>query len=140
MTGAIVEARMHFFMQQHLDYEHLRPRPTNQAVSSSLSSRNWAWVFLLSGGYALACIPGVLLFERLGWPDDLLNLTSFFSCLICLGGAWQYLLIRRAEGNDGTSRDAALVILARIAVGLTVAFVLFFVVVVILWMVTMHHF
>ena len=127
-------------MQQHLNYEHPRPWPKHdEAASSSVSSRTWAWAFLLSGGYALACIPAVFLFERLRWPDDPIHLTSFFACLICLGSASQYLTIRRAEDHDRSATRVSLRLLARLAIGVTVGLLLFVLVVMVLWMVTMNE-
>jgi cytochrome b subunit of formate dehydrogenase len=43
----------------------------------------YRWLWLVSGSYALACIPAILVVERLGWNQRPLHLTQWIAVVIC---------------------------------------------------------
>lgn len=90
----------------------------------SQSARTWAWTFLLSGGYALACIPAVFLFEHIGWEDAPLHITSFLACIICAVSAAMYLNASRASMDGATRAVKTMRMIAYLALALTAGFLL----------------
>ena len=82
------------------------PPPQTQPLSyeparRGESGRPWARAFLFSGGYALACVPAVFLFERMRWWEAPLHITSFGACVICAVSAVRYLWASRKDSDGG---------------------------------------
>ena len=96
------------------------------------SQRQWAWGFLLSGVYALACIPAVFIFEHLKWEDAPLHMTSFFACIVCVVSAVMYLWTGRAAAGENVEPSGGTRTLAYIAIALAGGFLLLWVIVVVL--------
>jgi hypothetical protein len=72
----------------------------------------------------LACIPVVLVFERLHWEDAILHITSFLACCACAVSALMYVQAGRTPGagyqtNSVVYKLACLVILLTAAAVLT---------------------
>ncbi len=96
------------------------------------SRRQWAWGFLLSGVYALGCIPAVFIFEHFRWEDAPLHITSFFACIICLVSAVMYLWTGRAAAGENVETSGGTRTLAYIAIALAGGFLLLCAIVVVL--------
>jgi hypothetical protein len=96
------------------------------------SRRLWAWGFLLSGVYALACIPAVFVFEHLRWEEAPLHITSFFACIVCVISAIMYLWSGRAAGGESVGASSRTRTLAYIAIALAGGFLLLCAIVVVL--------
>jgi hypothetical protein len=65
------------------------PTPQRLPLSGAL--------FLSAGVYVLACIPAVILFEAMGWPQWLIHSSQFFACLLCFGAAIVYLIAAKRD-------------------------------------------
>jgi uncharacterized membrane protein YqhA len=100
----------------------------------------WARAFILSGAYALACIPAVFVFERLGWSEAPLHTSSFFACILCVISASMYLWTTRASVTGESPRHHVTKILAYIALALAGGFLLLVVLLIILLTSTMDDF
>src|SRR4051812_6993746 len=94
----------------------------------------WAWAFLLSGGYALACIPAVFVFEHFDWFEAPLHLSSFAAWVICPISAIFYLWRNRGGGERRTLAARRTRTLAYLAIGVSSAALLFVIGLVILIM------
>jgi hypothetical protein len=71
-------------------------------------TRFWAGGFLVSGIYALACIPAVFLIEHFQWWEwqAPIHLTSFCACIACITSALMYLLMSRRRQTGQTPTRA----------------------------------
>jgi hypothetical protein len=56
--------------------------------------------FLLSGLCALACLPAILVAERLAWSERPLHATQMIACLLCFLTSTAYLLRNRTAPRN----------------------------------------
>ena len=61
------------------------------ATSGRSDPRPSTRVFLLSGIYALLCIPGILLAERNGWSQRPFHSTQWLAVAVCLVSSAKFL-------------------------------------------------
>lgn len=118
------------------------PPPLQYAMAPRrrISRRQWAWGFLLSGFYALACIPAVFIFERFQWDEAPLHITSLFACIICVASAITYLRSCRASAGNEVESRGGIRTLAWLAIVLAGGFLLLFALVVVLLARSMKNF
>jgi hypothetical protein len=63
-------------------------------MSIKASSR---WLFLVTGFYALACAPAILLAEHFSWPESSLHTTQFLAVVLCLPASVVFLWSTRGS-------------------------------------------
>jgi hypothetical protein len=122
VVGAAAASERPYVMQPQAE----PPAPLQYATAPrrGASRRQWAWGFLLSGTYALACIPAVFIFEHFRWDAAPLRITSFFACVICVVSASVYLWSSRASAGNEVDTHSGTRTLAWLAIVLAGGFLL----------------
>ncbi len=82
-------------------------------------------LFLFPGVVAALCAPGILLAERLDWPESPFHVTQLLACLLCLPLAALYLLVARRRRAEGAAIPPARMVLAWLAAMLTAGWLAF---------------
>ena len=59
------------------------------------------WLFLVSGFYALACAPAILIAEHFSWPQSPFHQTQFIAVLLCLPASLAFLWSTRGSRFGG---------------------------------------
>ena len=95
-------------------------------VNSSLDSitdmnitKSSKLLFLTTGGYALLCMPAILLAEHYGWPQTPFHLTQIVATLLCFPASVLFLWLTK---GTRFSWHRSLGIVAAILSGLWVVF------------------
>ncbi len=78
------------------------------------------WAFLVTGIYALACAPAILLAERFGWRESVFHQSQFIAVLLCLPASAVFLWSTRGS-RFGVHRWLAVV--ATVLCGLWLALI-----------------
>lgn len=63
----------------------------------------WAASFLITGVYALLCLPAVFVFEHFRWRERPLHTSVFLACVACVAAAAMHLRVS-AIGASNPSR------------------------------------
>jgi len=59
------------------------------------------WLFLVTGFYAVACAPGILIADHFSWPQSLFHRTQFIAALLCLPACLVFLWNTRGSRFGG---------------------------------------
>jgi hypothetical protein len=67
-------------------------------MSISTSSR---WLFMVTGFYALGCIPAIFVAEHFDWPEWILHTTQLCAVVLCLPASVIFLWFTRGSRFGG---------------------------------------
>jgi hypothetical protein len=77
--------------------------------------------FLISGGWALLCMPAILIAEQGGWSQAPFHVTQFLATVVCFVSSVTFLV--RYWGSESASGfERSLAVVAAILAGLWLAF------------------